>query len=196
MRNPIRLKNLRMRFAPLFVLGALAIFFIQPSRWGFICGLVLVALGGALRSWGAGHLVKNDRLTITGPYAHLRHPLYAGTLLAAVGFCVIAGGWITVGLLVLLVPWFFLSYFPRKEEIESERLIALYGPAYASYRGDVPALIPRLAPWKPSPEAEGLGDPGLGWSGARYSDNNELGTLLALIAGLIAFGLRTFAILQ
>ena len=34
----------------------------------------IVVLGAALRSWGAGHLLKNDGLTITGPYAHLRHP--------------------------------------------------------------------------------------------------------------------------
>ena len=101
------------------------------------------------------------------------------------------GGWYAGAVLVLFLPWFFLSYFPRKERTESARLEELHGPAFTRYREQVPALIPRLVSWTPS-DAPAIGEPDRRWSLARYSENNELGTLLALVACALAFGLRTF----
>jgi len=190
MRNPIRTKNLKARFVPFFALGLLALLFLEPHPASLLGGGCIVGLGSALRGWGAGHLVKNDRLTVTGPYAHLRHPLYAGTLLVGIGFAVIAGGGIAIALLLLFLPWFFLKYFPRKERIESERLEALYGAPYTAYRDAVPALWPSLARWRPPSAAAPFDDLTRTWSGERYIDNNELGTLIALVAGLGLFLLR------
>ncbi|MDP6978656.1 MAG: methyltransferase [Myxococcota bacterium] len=190
MRNPIRLKNLNPRFAPFFALGILALVFLQPHPASLASGAAVVLVGCILRGWGAGHLVKNDRLTVTGPYAHLRHPLYAGTLLVGVGFAVIAGGLLAVGLLAMFLPWFFSKYFPRKERVESERLEALYGAPYARYRNEVPALWPNLHGWRPPTDAEPFDDLARTWSGERYVDNNELGTLIALTAGLALFAVR------
>ena len=48
-----------------------------------------------------------------------------------------------------------------------------------------------MTPWRPASGVAGLSDPELRWSFDRYSDNNELGTLLALLAGLLVFGART-----
>jgi protein-S-isoprenylcysteine O-methyltransferase Ste14 len=192
MRNPIRLKNLSPRFLPVYAIGALVLVLTRPSLPGFAAGLLLVTVGAALRGWGAGHLVKNDQLTVTGPYAYMRHPLYAGTLLIAIGFSAIVGGWVAVGLLALLLPWFFLDYFPRKDRIESARLERLYGDSYARYRAEVPALLPRLKPWRGDSDrilAAGQVS-GVRWSRQLYSGNNELGTLLALVAGIGAFALR------
>ncbi len=189
-RNPIRFKNLNLRFMPVFIVGGLVLFWIRPSPVAYATGGGLVILGALLRGWGAGHLVKNERLTVTGPYAHLRHPLYAGTLLVAVGFSLIAGGEIALALLAVLLPWFFFFYFPRKDRIESARLERRYGLGYASYREHVPALLPAVRAWQPPGDSEPLGDPSRAWSGERYVDNNELGTLIALIAGLVVFGLR------
>lgn len=191
MRNPIRLKNLKLRFGLLYLLGAVALFTLHPDPVNFVAGGSLVALGSVLRTWGAGHLVKNDRLTVTGPYAHLRHPLYAGTLLIGSGFAVIAGGVLSLFLLALLMPWFFLMYFPRKERIESERLEALYGAQFAGYREAVPALFPSLRAWRPATgQGEAFDDLARTWSRDRYLDNNELGTLIALVAGLVLFVFR------
>lgn len=190
MRNPIRLKNLNARFAPLYVVGLGIVIFLPPRPEAFAMGLPPILLGVALRSWGAGHLVKNHALTMTGPYAHLRHPLYLGTLLVAMGFALLLGGWSSLVALVVILPWFVLAYFPRKDRIESSRLEALYGTAYAAYHEAVPALWPRLQPWRPPAESpvspDGTGD----WALSRYSDNNELGALLAIIAGVILLWLR------
>lgn len=189
-KSPIRLKNLNPRFFPYYAAGLLVLAEVRPAGFGFFLGLSLVLAGAAVRAWGAGHLVKNELLTITGPYAHLRHPLYAGTLLVGVGFAVMAGGWVTFGLLTLGLPWFFFDYFPRKEASESARLEERYGDAFSLYRERVPALWPTLRPWRSELGFEGVADPKARWSLRYYLDNNELGTALALVVGLALFAWR------
>ncbi len=193
MRNPIRLKNLRVRFLPFFAIGALALWLAEPTPTLFAWGAAVVIGGEFLRGWGAGHLVKNEKLTITGPYAHLRHPLYAGTLLVILGFALIGGALHTLWMLAIALPWFFLAYLPRKEELESARLEARYGDAFRSYQEQVPSLVPAIRPWRPDPLIASLVDLEGSWSKARYSDNNELGTLIAIGLGLLLFGLRLVA---
>jgi protein-S-isoprenylcysteine O-methyltransferase Ste14 len=186
MRNPIRRKNLNARFLPLYVLGITILSTQAPRSEGLVVALPLIVLGGGLRGWGAGHLVKNHQLTITGPYAHLRHPLYLGTILIATGFGIWVGGWWTLVVLALLWPWFALHYFPRKERSESMRLEAAHGERFDRYRSQVPALWPRLRAWR-GDQAESPGDR---WAFKRYDDNNELGTFLALSFAVLVFWLR------
>jgi len=189
-RNPFRPKNLRLRFLPLLLLAALVLLLHEPGSRYLRTGLAVVAAGLALRAWGVGHLVKRDRLTVTGPYAHLRHPLYAGTLLIGLGFALALDGWTMWGLLAGTVAWFSLSYFPRKERGESALLEERYGGAYALYRAQVPALLPALRPWQPThavARSVGLSDC---WRGARWVENNELGTLLGVLAGVLLLWLR------
>jgi protein-S-isoprenylcysteine O-methyltransferase Ste14 len=190
MRNPIRLKNLNARFFPLYALGV-AILIVHPPRvenGGY--ALPLILLGAALRSWGAGHLVKNDVLTTTGPYAFLRHPLYLGTILVASGFAIWIGGWLAVALLALIWPWFAFRYFPRKERSEGARLERTYGDRFVRYRAAVPALLPRSRGWHDGGASSADGDSER-WQLDRYSDNNELGTLLAISAGMLVFWWRS-----
>ena len=195
MRNPIRVKNLRLRFLPFYVLGIVLLVTVRPGWTEYAVGLAAVVVGAALRTWGAGHLVKTTRLTITGPYAWLRHPLYLGTLLAGSGIAIMVGGWAAALLLAAFLPWFFLSYFPRKERTESARLEEIYGEAFARYRAEVPALVPRLGSWSPSDVTLARADGDRRWSLARYSENNELGTLLGLAACALAFGVRAAIVL-
>ena len=92
-------------------------------------------------------------------------------------------------LLAATWPWFALRYFPRKERVESARLEALYGQAYVEYRNAVPALWPRLSRWRPeSMQGESRLEP---WRIEHYSDNNELGTVLAVVLGVSLIGMRT-----
>ncbi len=193
MRNPIRFKNLNPRLAPFYLLGLALLWLAHPS-WASVSGGLAGLLGGlVLRAWGAGHLVKTDRLAVSGPYAYVRHPLYLGTLLIGVGFAGMLRGWVAAGALVALVTWFGLAYFPRKERTESARLLARYGEAYRTYRDQVPALRPRLRAWRPeSGLAEEL-EPGLRWQFSRYDANNELGTLLACTLGVGLVALRVVA---
>ncbi len=187
MRNPIRLKNLNARFLPLYLIGIVGLVLWPPRTEGLVVALPLIGFGAALRGWGAGHLVKNAELTTTGPYAYLRHPLYLGTIMAATGFAIWAGGWRTLIVLALVWPWFAFHYFPRKERNESARLEAAYGDRFMHYRGAVPALWPRLRRFRGDRPDEFSGH----WALERYSDNNELGTLLTLSAGVLIFWWRS-----
>ena len=190
MRNPIRLKNLSARFMPFYLMGAVLILYFPPRPWNFVWALPFIVLGLALRSWGAGHLVKNESLTTSGPYAYVRHPLYVGTILVSSGFAVLFGGWIGIGLAALIGPWFAFRYLPRKERTESDRLEDLYGAEFTSYRASVPALWPRPVAWQPAFAESRSAAPDRRWALDRYSDNNELGTLIAVVGGVAAIWLR------
>ncbi len=186
MRNPIRLKNLSARYLPLYSIGIAILIFRPPQPEGLAIGLPLIILGGGLRSWGAGHLVKSAELTTSGPYAHLRHPLYLGTIMVVTGFVIWVGGWLSAVALACVWPWFAFHYFPRKERVESARLAATHGELFLRYRREVPALWPRWRAWR-AEYPSGNVEP---WALARYSENNELGTLLALFLGVLLFWSR------
>lgn len=59
------------------------------SDWHTAVGLTLVGAGLAIRSWAGGTLTKWGELTVSGPYGIIRHPLYVGSFLMMIGFCLI-----------------------------------------------------------------------------------------------------------
>ncbi len=185
MRHPLRRKNLSPRLLPLYALAALCLWLAEPTPGRLLAGGLLVALGAGLRAWGAGHLVKTDRLVVSGPYAFLRHPLYAGTLLVAGGLGAAAGPRGLALVAFVFAPFFFGYYLPTKDRSEGARLERRHGEAYSAWRLAVPALLPRLAAWRPA------ADPAESrpcWSFARFRANDEDGALLAIAAawGLLA----------
>lgn len=167
--------------------GAVALWLLaEPTPASSAAGAGLVVAGLALRAWGAGHLVKTRCLATSGPYAYLRHPLYAGALLMGLGFGLVSGG---AGLALVLgigVPAFLLYYLPYKERVESTRLMRRHGASYAEYRARVPALLPALTRSRPALPAAGSPS----WSLARYRDNHEWKPALAALAALLLLELR------
>ena len=182
--HPFRRKKLRPRPLTIHVTAICALVAAQPTAASLAAGLPLVALGQALRLWATGHLCKTDDLSVTGPYARLRHPLYVGAFAMGCGFAIMAGPRVAAVVLPLGFAFFFLYYMPRKERIESERLAATHGAAYRAYRTQVGALVPRLRAWRaawPTPPVR--------WSLERVRENNEQSTVawaLFAIAALLA----------
>ena len=76
------------RALPLRTLAARA---PQPAAVAWSLALVLPGLW--LRGYAAGYVKKNRELTLTGPYAHTRNPLYLGSMLIAAGFAVALLSW-------------------------------------------------------------------------------------------------------
>jgi protein-S-isoprenylcysteine O-methyltransferase Ste14 len=112
-------------------------------------GSIIVFLGEGVRVWAGGHLIRNEEVTTSGPYAYLRDPLYLGRILLLIGFCIMAWGYNWIVLLIGLGVFFF-NYMPRKYRKEMARLENLFGDEYKAYASYTRSLLPRL---KPYPEA-------------------------------------------
>ena len=97
---------------------------VLAVRAMIVVGLLVVAAGEAVRIWAAGHLYKNERVVTSGPYAYVKNPLYLGTFLIMVGFCMMASKFVflAIGLVV-----FVAYYAPFKQRRESGRLRERFG---------------------------------------------------------------------
>ena len=149
-----------------------------PTRLSLAAGLPIVVLGLAIRAWAAGHLVRNEQLATSGPYAYLRDPLYLGRLFLIVGFGVIGHNWPCYALMALGLGVFFLNYMPRKLRKETQRLERAFGPAYVNYRRQVRSLIPRLSPYPERSRKR--------WEWNLYWQVNREQLLGLAVAGLVA----------
>lgn len=110
-------------------------------------GLVLTTLGLLFAVWariylggnwsGAVTLKQDHTLIRTGPYALVRHPIYTGILLAALGTVV------SIGKLRCFLGFVLLGAVLRvKSRLEERFMHEQFGPQYASYMRDVRALVP------------------------------------------------------
>lgn len=171
-----------VRVLLVYLLVAALIALSRPRPLGVALGFLIVALGEALRIWAAGHLSKTIELVTTGPYRHVRHPLYLGRLLIFSGLCVMASLPYGANWLVLAAGHglFFGYYLRRKERVEPERLARVHGEAYRRYHAAVPALIPAGRPYAESGRER--------WSAGRLLRNREhwmVGGLLLVTALLL-----------
>ena len=115
-------------------------------------GGLLYFLGLALYLWGAktlgtmykpssafGVQLNMDHKLITyGPFAFVRHPLYLGLQITAVGGSLIYRNWTFVFLVVN-----FLGLFIRARR-EEQALAAEFGKEWEMYASQVPAWMPRF----------------------------------------------------
>ena len=159
--------KLRVPFG--FVMVAAFLWLSDPTWTSLAAGLPISIAGLALRAWAAGYLEKNLTLAQGGPYAHLRNPLYVGTLAVALGFVVASRRW---ELGVLFAAVFILVYLPVVE-LEEQHLRSLF-PDYAGYARRVPKLLPRL---------DGKGS-AKHFQGSLYRRNREYEALAGFLAGV------------
>lgn len=143
------LSKTRLRLLAGFFLGGLYLAFARPTSIGLMTGGAVALLGVFVRAWAAGHIVKNDKLATTGPYAHTRNPLYFGSFLIAAGFA-IAAHW---SLLLLVIAFFAVIYAPTIER-EKANIKARFPEAYPSWEENVPAFVPRVTPWRQASQTE------------------------------------------
>ena len=116
----------------------------KPNPTTLLMGAVVSLIGLAMRAWASGHIRKNDKLAMSGPYAYTRNPLYLGSFLVGLGFTIASGRW----LLAILFAGLFLGiYFPVMR-VEASTLAKLFGRDYENYRHEVPLFFPRFTPFR------------------------------------------------
>lgn len=171
-------KKLRLPLG--FALGIGYLIFARPTPQVLLIGAVVAFAGLLIRAWASGHIMKNDRLATTGPYAYTRNPLYFGSFLIAAGFA-LAAHW---ALLILVAAFFALIYVPTMQR-ERANISGRFPEAYAEYERNVPAFFPRLTPW-----TGGEARQERGFSGALYMKHGEWKAALGYAGALVVLLLR------
>jgi protein-S-isoprenylcysteine O-methyltransferase Ste14 len=162
---------------PLGFLFAVLYFWLAWPTWLAIAlGAILIVPGLLIRALASGHVRKNESLATSGPYAYTRNPLYLGSLLIGLGFCVAARSW-WVG--VALVVMFFAIYLPviRDEEAFLRRTF----PEFEEYARRVPRMFPRF-----TRAATASGEDRAGFSWNLYLKHREYNALLGALAMMAA----------
>ncbi len=163
-----------------FLLGIAYVVFARPTVGSLILGGSIALIGVLVRAWASGHIMKNDRLATSGPYAHTRNPLYFGSFLIAAGFAA-AAHW---SLLIAVVAFFLLIYYPTMQR-EVANIEGRFPEAYARYAAKVPLFSPRLSPWRGDPASTNRFDPGL------YMKHGEWKAGLTYVLAMIWLAFRT-----
>jgi protein-S-isoprenylcysteine O-methyltransferase Ste14 len=167
-----------------YPLAAIVLWLARPSPKSILIGAIIGALGLWIRALAAGHLHKQQVLTVTGPYAYTRNPLYLGSLVLILGVTVATH---SVASALILFGYFalFYSFVMRREELE---LYQHHGNAFQEYARAVPLFFPQMTPAKLSTEGSGA------FSLEQYKKNREyraaIGFLLLLLVFVVIWRLR------
>ena len=119
---------------------------INTAAWRAALGLTLLAVGLAFAVWARVHIGRNwgspmtrkddPELVTSGPYRLVRHPIYAGILLAGVGTAV-ALTWLWLVPVVLAA-----IYFVYSAVVEERFMTERFPDAYPAYVRSTKMLVP------------------------------------------------------
>lgn len=113
---------------------------VDPHRMGTLAmlGTAMVIGGLAVRLVALGSLVKKRRLATTGVYSLCRHPLYLGSILIGMGFCMLFNDWHKY----IAAAAYFVLFYPLAIVWEEVRLSMQFGEQHRTYRWQTPCLLP------------------------------------------------------
>ena len=119
--------------------------FTPPVALGWVAAVLSAAgVGFAIwariylgRNWSSAPAVKeNHELVTTGPYAYVRHPIYTGLILTALG-TTLTGTIFGIGVLIVAAGVFF-----RRIDKEERIMLELFPDTYPTYQARTKTLIP------------------------------------------------------
>jgi len=126
------------------------VLFASPTALSLIIGFAVALLGESIRFWGVSYAGSETRTTGTvggtqlvtsGPYAHVRNPLYIGNILMYLGVGIMSNA---------LVPWlqsialaYFIFQYAAIVHLEEEYLRQAF-ENWENYSSRVPRFIPSL----------------------------------------------------
>lgn len=121
-----------------------------PTLRSWLLGLGLLAIGAFLRWLSVAYSGPTTRastltapeLVVSGPYAHVRNPIYLGNFLIGLGLLWMLSDWTPwINILFVLLFWFQYGLIVRAEEAY---LHGKFGVTYEAYRKRVPRFLPRI----------------------------------------------------
>jgi protein-S-isoprenylcysteine O-methyltransferase Ste14 len=167
-----------------YPLAVAVLYFAWPSPRSILLGALVGVIGLWVRAYAAGYLHKQEVLTVTGPYAYTRNPLYLGSAVLALGAGIATRSWISASILIVYFAVFYSMVMWR----EANELHLRHGASFEEYARAVPLFIPRLTAAKLSADSAGA------FSLAQYRKNHEwqatVGFLFLLFVLLVIWRLR------
>jgi protein-S-isoprenylcysteine O-methyltransferase Ste14 len=143
-------------------------------------GLCLVLVGLGVRAWAAAFAgrhtrsseIQGDQLATAGPYAHVRNPIYLGSIILGFGMVLMIGDRRLLTLCLLTFLSLYFGLIPAEEEFLSQK----FREEYERYCRNVPRLLPRLTPWPESVKKP--------FDGCAASGEGRLSLILLAILGV------------
>ena len=176
----------KLRFAILYPLGTWAIISSHSTDRSIMRSIWFILLGLGIRAWANCYAIKMEKLTTSGPYAYVRHPLYLGSFLIMGGFMIMLNvNWIGVSFSILAVIGIIYKVTIQNEE---KMLIDKFGHEYAEYQKFVPAFFPTVIAFK--------GGQKWGPSIKRYFRSQEYKLFIWIIILIIVFHLKEELIVE
>ena len=178
-------------YTPIPFLVMMAIF-AHPTIVSLIAGAAIVLSGEFLRLWGVSIAGSETRTTgpvggtfliTTGPFAHVRNPLYVGNVMMYFGFGVMS---------MALFPWlalaalcFFMFQYSLIVSNEEKYLSERFGEEYQRYVQSVPRFFPSIRRY----DGKAGEQPSLDWKRGLQSEKRTLEAvvLLSLVVCVLFF---------
>ena len=162
-----------------YPLALLVLWLAHPTPGSIAAGAALGGIGLLIRAAAAGHLHKQEVLTMSGPYAYTRNPLYFGSFVLVLGAAVAAHSWSAA---LILCGYFALFYYAVMRREEGE-MFQHHGAAFQEYARTVPLFFPRFSPAQTRTAA------GDAFSFAQYKKNREYRAAIGFVVLLAVFAL-------
>lgn len=134
----------RFRVTLGFIVGGVCFWLADPSWRTLALGGLIAVPGESLRLWAAGHIEKGREITRSGPYQFVRHPLYLGSAIMAIGFAVAAGSPIVVALVATYMALTLLAATRTEERHLDEK----FDGEYSAYREGRATPVARKFSWR------------------------------------------------
>lgn len=130
----------RWRVRAGFIGLVLVILISRPTLYSLLGGIGLCLLAIILRTWASGHIVKEKKLAISGPYQFTRNPLYLANFIIGVSVVVASNSLLILGFFIV----YFLIFYSVALKREREKMKELFPGEYEKYKKRVPFFLPTL----------------------------------------------------
>ncbi len=164
------------------------LYFQEATITSLILGFIIAIIGEATRFWGVSYAgsetrttgsVGGSQLVISGPFAHVRNPLYVGNMMMYVGIGIMSLALFPYLQIAALV--FFLIQYKFIIDGEEEYLKKTFKQDYKQYCENVPRLIPQFRKYK----NENLSQPKFDFSVGLKSEMRTLQAFFSVIVILL-----------